>query len=185
MTRGSQTDVAILAAISIEPMTGYTLRAEIQRSLGHFWSESFGQIYPALARLSGDGLIEKTNDGSGRAGSATYRLTGAGRSQLVELLGAPPTPTTPRNGLLLRLFFGNILGIEACRSLVIDARAQAESQLAYLKVARAEASDGSYPEHQRYFLITISAGEHSARATIAWADETLRILTERNEEPAG
>lgn len=176
MARESQTNVAILAALSIEPMTGYVLRNEIQRNLGHFWSESFGQIYPALARLTSDGSVEKTGSTAGRADSSSYRLTPAGHTKLVELLRAPPTPTTPRNGLLLRLFFGSVLGADACRRLVSDARQQAEDQLTYLAQARAEATDGHQGEHERYFLITISAGEHAAHATIAWADETLRAL---------
>jgi DNA-binding PadR family transcriptional regulator len=176
MARESQTDAVVLAALSVEPMTGYVLRRQVEHNLGHFWSESFGQIYPALARLSADGLIERTHEGGGRADSAPYRLTPTGRSRLVELLSAPPTPATPRNGLLLRLFFGNAIGEEACRRLVADARTQAENQLVYLAQARREAADGSNGENTRYFLITISAGEHAARATILWADETLVAL---------
>jgi DNA-binding PadR family transcriptional regulator len=176
MARESQTDAVVLAALSIEPMTGYVLRQQVQHNLGHFWNESFGQIYPALARLSEQQLIERTHEGEQRANSAPYRLTPAGRSRLVELLSTPPTPTTPRNGLLLRLFFGNAIGEEACRRLVTDARTQAESQLAYLAEARREATDESNGENARYFLITISAGEHAARATILWANETLVAL---------
>ena len=176
MARESQTDAVVLAALSIEPMTGYVLRQQVQHNLGHFWSESFGQIYPALARLAEQRLIERTHDGGGRTDSAPYRLTPAGRERLVGLLSAPPTPTTPRNGLLLRLFFGNAIGEEACRALVREARAQAESQLAYLEQSRREASDGANGDNTRYFLITISAGEHAARATILWANETLEAL---------
>ena len=176
MAKESQTDAVVLAALSIEAMTGYVLRQQVQHNLGHFWSESFGQIYPALARLSGQQLIERTHEGGGRADAAPYRLTPAGRERLVELLSTPPTPTTPRNGLLLRLFFGNAIGEEACRRLVLEARAQAESQLTYLAQARREASDGANGDNTRYFLITISAGEHAARASILWANETLQAL---------
>jgi hypothetical protein len=59
------------------------LREAIRDVLGHFWRESFGQIYPALAGLERKGFVQ-------RSGSA-------------------------RNGLLLRLFFGRTLGVEACR----------------------------------------------------------------------
>ena len=176
MARESQTDAVVLAALSIEPMTGYVLRQQVQHNLGHFWNESFGQIYPALARLSDEELIERTHEDEGRTNSALYRLTPTGQARLVELLSTPPTPTTPRNGLLLRLFFGSAIGEDACRKLVSDARTQAEHQLAYLSQARREATDGSNGENTRYFLITISAGEHAARATIQWADETLVAL---------
>ncbi|WP_411722563.1 PadR family transcriptional regulator [Mycetocola sp.] len=49
MARSDQSQTAILGALSIMPMTGYTLREEIRDTLGHFWSESFGQIYSTLA----------------------------------------------------------------------------------------------------------------------------------------
>jgi DNA-binding PadR family transcriptional regulator len=182
MARGSQTDVAVLAALSVEPMTGYVLRAAIQHTLGHFWSESFGQIYPSLSRLTAEGLVERTDAPAGRAGSAAFQLTSAGRETLVELLSAPPAASTPRNGLLLRLFFGNVLGAAACRALVSEARAKAEAQLVALAQARAEAAaDTEHPDKVPYWLMTISAGEHSARAAIAWADETIDALSALEE----
>ena len=56
MSTHSQTQTAVLGALSIQPMTGYAVRENIQNVLGHFWSESFGQIYPTLPNSSGMGL---------------------------------------------------------------------------------------------------------------------------------
>lgn len=49
-------------------MTGYAVREAIRDVLGHFWSESFGQIYPTLAQQQDDGLVERSS--GDRAGSA-------------------------------------------------------------------------------------------------------------------
>lgn len=175
MAKQSQTDVAVLAALSIEPMTGYALREAITTQLGAFWSESFGQIYPALARLREAGLVA-TDPGAGGS-TSPHHLTTAGRARLLELLLAPVEPQAPRNGLLLRLFFGDVLGPTACRALVADARERAEAQLAALAVARAEAESAAPDTPQApYWLLTISAGEHAARAQIAWADECDAVL---------
>jgi DNA-binding PadR family transcriptional regulator len=175
MPRSTQTDLAVLAALSIQPMTGYALRDAIRVHLGAFWSESFGQIYPTLARLRTDGLVA-AGDGD-RSGSSVHSLTPAGRARLVELMREPATSAPPRNGMLLRLFFGNVLGAAACRDLVAEARAQAVAMLDHLAIARREAEAGPGDVPQRpYWLMTISAGEHSARAAIAWADETLAAL---------
>jgi DNA-binding PadR family transcriptional regulator len=46
MARQAQTSTAVLGALSVEPMTGYEIRQVIADVLGHFWHESFGQIYP-------------------------------------------------------------------------------------------------------------------------------------------
>ncbi len=173
MTRARQTDLAVLAVLSAGPLTGYAVREAVTTHLGAFWSESFGQIYPALARLRGAGLVD--TDPGDRDGSRVHRLTAAGRARLVDLMLEEPVGTPPRNGVLLRLFFGDVLGVEACRRLVRASRAQAEARLEALAAARAGAAQDD-PARRPYRLITISAGEHAARAAIAWADETLAAL---------
>lgn len=176
MARADQTQTAVLGALSIKPMTGYAVREEIRTTLGHFWSESFGQIYPALAELERQELIERL--GASNARSSTFALTPAGVTRLRDLLREPPEATHPRNGLLLRLFFGRQLGVEACQHLIFNARAKAENQLAEMESARSElAGDPSLGEDSPYILLTISAGEHSARATIHWANEALAQLS--------
>jgi len=174
MARGSRTDLAVLGALSIAPMTGYAVRAGIQDVLGHFWSESYGQIYPTLARLEADGCVERR--AGERPRSSVYALTDSGGVRLRELLAAPDEPTPPRNGLLLRLFFGHVLGAEEVARLVSVQRDRAVAQLAELAVARAEIDPSE--EHGPFALLTVSAGEHSARAAIAWADEALAVLVE-------
>ena len=78
---------------------------------------------------------------------------------------------------MLRLFLGAQLGAEACTLLVREARDQAEATLAELARARGEATgDPKLSEAAPYILLTLSAGEYSARATIAWADDALGQL---------
>ncbi|MFZ4812833.1 MAG: PadR family transcriptional regulator [Ilumatobacteraceae bacterium] len=173
MSRGSRTELAVLGALSVEPMSGYAVRQAITDTLGHFWSESFGQIYPALARLEEEGLIRRAGDG--QTSGSTFCLTTAGRRHLVNLLREPmPTPP-PRNGTLLRLFFGRLLGVDECRSIVLDALARAEASLAELSAVHADV-EGDTDPNAPFWLLTVSAGEHSARAQIAWAKEALEIL---------
>lgn len=174
MARVRQTDLAVLGALSIEPMSGYAVREAIRDVLGQFWSESFGQIYPALAELEAGGYVARL-PGDGRG--SRYALTEAGRERLRELLLTPAEPAPPRNGLLLRLFFGHELGLEGSVALVREQRDRALASLAALGAARAdveaEPEVGPGSEHRRYALLVISAGEHSARAALSWAEEAL------------
>jgi DNA-binding PadR family transcriptional regulator len=173
----NQTETAVLGALSVQPMTGYALRQAIKEVLGHFWSESFGQIYPTLADLERQRLVKRR--GSSRPGASTFAITASGRARLTDLLGQPIRPVPPRNGLLLRLFFGRHLGPEVCRSLVVDARADAERRLAQYQAIRHDLEqDPSRQQDSPYWLLTVSAGEHTARATIAWADQALAALDE-------
>jgi DNA-binding PadR family transcriptional regulator len=174
MARTAQTELAVLAALSVSPMTGYAVREAILTHLGSFWAESFGQIYPTLTRLAREGhVMAQAGD---RAGSSIYSLTPSGREELITLMSAPAAEVPPRNGLLLRLFFGNVLGAAACRALVLEARDRAEMRLAELTRIRAANEGEDESVHSPYWSITLSAGEHSARAAIAWADETLTVL---------
>src|SRR5919106_7091304 len=172
MARPNQTEAAVLGALTVMPMTGYALREAIRDVLGHFWSESFGQIYPTLARLERSGLVKRSD--SARTGSSTFRITPTGRRRLRELLAQPIQQVPPRNGLMLRLFFGRQLGREACRELVLEAKAEAEGNLLELAAIRQELDQEiANAEDRPYWLLTVSAGEHSARAAIASADESL------------
>ena len=165
----------MLGALSVMPMTGYALREAIRDVLGHFWSESFGQIYPTLAALEREGQVKRQR--AGRPGSSTFAITASGKARLRELLAQPIQPVPPRNGLLLRLFFGRTLGPDACRALLLEARDEAERRLAeYQAVRRELAEETEHAADRPYWLLTVSAGEHGARAAIAWANEALAAL---------
>jgi DNA-binding PadR family transcriptional regulator len=159
----------------VQPMSGYAVRAAITGTLGRFWSESFGQIYPTLARLEGDGLVVR--DAEGKTSGSTFRLTPRGRARLVDLLREPIAAAPPRNGTLLRLFFGGLLGPEECAEILREARTSAAEQLALLTDIRAELEvEIATDPDARYRLITVLAGQHSARAQIAWVEESLALL---------
>jgi DNA-binding PadR family transcriptional regulator len=177
--RANQTETAVLGALSVGPMTGYALREAIRDVLGHFWSESFGQIYPTLAELERQRRVKRR--GSSRPGSSTFAITPSGRARLKQLLAQPIRPVPPRNGLMLRLFFGRQLGSETCRSLVLEARADAQRRLAQYDAIRHQLElEKDHAGDRPYWLLTVSAGEHTARAAIAWADEALVALDEMN-----
>jgi DNA-binding PadR family transcriptional regulator len=175
MARRDQTEMAVLGALSMQSMTAYALREAIREVLGHFWSESFGQIYPTLNALEKEGHVERQK--GPRAGSSIFRITDPGVDRLRKLLNEPIASVPPRNGLLLRLFFGRQLGTSRCRQLIEEARADAHRRLAeYEHLARRIAEEDRGSPDLPFTLMTISAGRHGAEAAIAWADEALAAL---------
>jgi DNA-binding PadR family transcriptional regulator len=168
----------VLGALAVEPATGYGVRKAITETLGHFWHESFGQIYPTLATLEREGLVAR--DGDGR-----FELTPAGREELRRLLSEPPAPARPRNGVLLRLFFARHLPPDRARELVEDAAEQARAALEQYASLETEIRTEDRPEAEDW-LVTVRYGIHHARATLAWAEETLaRWSGPPGEPPAG
>ena len=171
MARTSQTELAVLGALSVEPMTGYRLRAAITDTLGHFWHESFGQIYPALGALEAAGLVER----EAATDTSPRRVTAAGEARLRALLAEPFSPPPARDPLLLRLFFGRHVPRELTRERLQRALEDAVSRSEEFARVRAEIEAEPGPDAV-YWLITLSAGEHAARARIAWAQEALDLL---------
>ena len=159
-------------------MSGYDMRMVISQSIGHFWSESFGQIYPALKRLTAEGLVEKkTERQKSRPDRHMYSLTSAGRERLGEWLMIPAAGEVPRNELLLKLFFGSHAPVRASRENV---EAFVAAQEAALKVysgitkelKRKRAGDQQLP----FWLMTVSYGTHYSTALAKWGRETLKQL---------
>ena len=124
-----------------------------------------------LGLLLAERSVTRVAEASGQAQPAVSRKL----QRLRELLADTPAREKPRNGLLLRLFFGRQLGPDACRQLVLDAQGRAEAELAGLSAIRAEVEADDTADAP-YILLTVMAGEHAARATLAWAHEALDVL---------
>lgn len=163
----AQTETAILGALSVEPMTGYALRQTILEVLGHFWSESFGQIYPTLSRLRDNGYV--VTAAGGRPDSNVYTITTAGTRRLQALLRESIADRPPRSGLLLRLFFGRQLGPQHCLTLIDEAEAQAHAELARYAQLREVIANSEASSDDVYWLLTVDHGERQARAVLDWA----------------
>jgi DNA-binding PadR family transcriptional regulator len=171
MARKPQTSTAVLGALSVGPLTGYEIRQVISTVLGHFWHESFGQIYPCLAELERSGLVSSSP--GDRRGSSRFEITAAGQRRLAELLAEPPVPQPPRNGVLLRVFLGHALPPDDLDRLLASVEESASARLdAFAGIRVGMALEPAYPEHGRYWEATIRAGELAATAQLTWVAET-------------
>jgi DNA-binding PadR family transcriptional regulator len=94
---------ALLGALADQPRTGYALLKHFEQSLAYAWAASHSQIYPELARLREDGLIEQTD--SGPRGSKTYALTDLGLAEVRRWLLETEPDRRVRSDAALRTFF--------------------------------------------------------------------------------
>lgn len=79
---------AILLLLAEEPRNGYAVMQEVEERSEGAWRPSPGSVYPALAQLEDEGLIEPVGGEQGKA----FALTDAGRAHVEEhreRLGAP------------------------------------------------------------------------------------------------
>jgi len=173
-----RTPYAILGLLSIEPMTGYDIRREFEDSLSHFWSESYGQIYPSLKRLEAGRLIAPVKAAqTGSRRRRLYSITPRGRTTLRAWLAEPPRPQPPRNELLLKIFFGRSAPAGACAGHLRRLRVQQQQLMTALRgIERQLRSDRRHDPSLRYWFITIDAGLSRAQALIEWSDKALEAL---------
>lgn len=71
---------AILSVLAVEPMNGYQIISQITERSGGAWRPSPGSVYPTIAQLEDEGLIE----GDAEQGRRTLRLTAAGERYIAE-----------------------------------------------------------------------------------------------------
>lgn len=176
---------AILGFLTWRPMSGYEIRRTIGESVANFWSESFGQIYPALRRLAARGYVEVDEIGAEGGGRERicYRLTEAGQAALARWLAEPVQPPRPRNELLLKLFFGRHAGAGVIEEHLLAFRRRIEADRArYAAVrTRIERDSRRNPEAD-YWLLTLRYGELERDALLRWSDEAIARIGELDAE---
>ncbi len=176
--RSSSGMEALLGLLTVEPMSGYDLRQTIQTSIGHFWSESFGQIYPNLKALAAEGLVTaKTERQKGKPDRQVYSITRKGRDRLGAWLAVAPQPGIARNELLLKIFFG----VQASPEILIgyvEREAECSRRLLGLleQVEREIMSQSQQYPDAPYWRMTARFGQLEMEARARWAEETLAEL---------
>jgi len=87
------------------------------------------------------------------------------------------TQAAPRDETLLRLFFGNFLGVPGSLDLLRRSRAVSQQLLVELETLRHTLeNEDQYKEHLMYWLLTVRSGELTVKARIDWANEAIAVL---------
>ncbi|MBW4699432.1 MAG: PadR family transcriptional regulator [Aphanocapsa lilacina HA4352-LM1] len=169
---------AILGLLSLQPMSGYDIRKKIAASIGHFWSESYGQIYPILRQLVQEGLATRTVERQeGKPDRYVYALTDSGRKQLIAWLQEPVEPATERNELLLKLFFGRQMSPADCLAHLRRFRWRQEQQQGeFLALLQMVDTQFAHLPDAIYWHSVISYGLETSEALMRWCDKTASLL---------
>jgi PadR family transcriptional regulator AphA len=176
--RSSSSQEVLLGLLTVEPMSGYDLGQSIRASIGFFWNESYGQIYPNLKKLAVAGLVTaKTEKQKGKPDRQVYSITPSGRAHLGKWLAIEPQPEVPRNELLLKLFFGTQAGPEVVMGYVARMAQRESSYLEKFRQIEREllAQMRRYPDAP-YWRMAARFGQLELEAHLRWAEETLTAL---------
>lgn len=178
----NQTAYVILGILAIHPLqSGYEIRKTVQQSVGFFWGESYGQIYPTLKRLAAEGLIVPAVSAARyRKARQEYSITPAGQLCLRQWLAVPWRDNPPRDEFLLKLFFGAeaapAVSIEHIRKFQEKNRAMLATLLELEALGRTRSAH--YPGF-KFWMMTLQFGVTQLRSALEWSDSALKMLGER------
>ncbi|GHJ37155.1 PadR family transcriptional regulator [Streptomyces sp. TS71-3] len=120
---------ALMGLLADRPASGYDLLKRFGRSLDNVWTASQSQVYGELRHLADSGAIEVVSEGP--RGRKEYALTPRGQAELREWVAHTEGGHSPRNAMLLQVFFLGLLARdEAAERLARKAEEAAEQHAA-------------------------------------------------------
>jgi PadR family transcriptional regulator AphA len=124
-----------LGILSLGDTTGYDIKKMVAEGAFSFFSEaSYGSIYPALTKLTEEGLVGcRTETQENRPDKKVYSLTPAGRKALETSLGQSPKPDRNRSEFLAALLFAEAVSPARITSLIEDRIGHHGTQIAMLE----------------------------------------------------
>lgn len=183
---------AILALLTVEPMTGYDLLKQFEASVGHVWHAPDSQIYPALRAMEKDGLLEGTDVTWGQRGTKRrYAITESGRAAFREWMDTPLEYPRDRDPVHLKAAYLEWATPDAARAQLRAHIAHYEERLGQWNEKIREIDTGTSAMLNRR-LATVPAEAHErtraykrytyegmiarAEAEIAWARRGLALV---------
>lgn len=179
-------------------MSGYDIKKLVEMGLSHFWSESYGNLFPTLNALVDERLATKRTDPkSGARRRQVYTITPKGRRAFKKWLHEPADPVQTRNELQLKFFLTSRGSIDDSIRLLEEYRNQQKERYVEYKDSEIVLSEavrtdvmpnllepvmGKTAKRSNellIFFLTLRHGILAIEARMAWIDEALRALRAR------
>ena len=99
--------------------SGYDMKKCFESSFGHFFPAGYGSIYPALATLARNGLVEyELVPQEGKPDRKVYSITDKGLEALLEGLSNPNPSHKIRSEFLATLWFAHLMPDEQVTTVI-------------------------------------------------------------------
>jgi len=120
--------------------TGYEIKKLFEDDgYQHFVEASFGSIYPALGRLTEEGLVSVREEAQEkRPDRKVYSITQAGRTAFLGSLMKPLPEDRHRSAFVFAMLFSHLLPYERVHVMLDDYIAQSRAKLAQIDEQKTE-----------------------------------------------
>ncbi|MBI3212686.1 MAG: PadR family transcriptional regulator [Mycobacterium sp.] len=168
--------IAALGLLAQRPGSGYDLLGRFQHSMANVWPATQSQLYGELNKLADSGLIEVTAIGA--RGRKEYRVTDAGRAELLRWITHPDDDPPTRRPDVLRVFLLGEIPAADARAYAVAFAEHAETELARYEQIRDTVpwNDG---EADFYSRAALEYGLRSAAMEAQWAQWLVSSIDQR------
>ena len=98
-------EYVVVGMVLHKPLTGYDIKKEIEAGIGNFYKSSYGNLYPALKKLTDKGYLTLTEQTQVDRLKKYYLATELGKTAFIEWLTSPIDKNSVTTSIMTRLFF--------------------------------------------------------------------------------
>lgn len=165
-----------LGALTLGEASGYEIKKQFEEGpFSHFHRASFGSIYPALGKLSAEGLVtclEMAQDG--RPHKKVYAITAAGKEALRKTLRKTPASDCVRSENMVMFFLADFMETDHLRQVYEDYLAFYRRNVEHIKTL----DDSGISPHRRF---TRGFGLAFYEAAVAYLEDSRDLLLNRDK----
>ena len=123
-----------LGVLLLGDASGYEIKKMFEDSFSHFQTASFGSIYPALNKLSDQGLVSfREEQQEKRPNKKVFSITAEGREHFLQTLRTTEPTEQYRSDFMVLMTFANMLPDDRLGEVIDTHTSQLEGELKLLK----------------------------------------------------
>ena len=172
--------IAALGLLAEYPGSGYDLLKRFEHSMANVWPATQSQLYGELNKLADGGLIEVSDIGP--RGRKEYRVTPAGRAELVRWITNPHDDPLRRRPDVLRVFLLGEVPADVAREYVTTFAERAASDLKRYEHLRDSVHWQDDDGGDFYGRAALEYGIQNAAMEERWAHWLINAIDERTQE---
>jgi PadR family transcriptional regulator, regulatory protein AphA len=179
----------LLSILTVHPYSGYDLMLKIHQ----FWQAKHSQIYPLLAELEREGLVQyELVQQSNKPDKKVYSITELGEAAVKSWLKEPTAEPVTRDEFTLKLFCISISDPASAKQLLLEREAMYRNKVSKLENALDQLRDitnvklDNIGPHSKYFgaYILIQRSIMTAKTNLEWCEWVLQTWMSPEIKPA-
>ena len=171
-----------LGMLTDGPASGYDMKKCFESTFGHFFPAGYGSIYPALATLARDGLVELEEiPQESKPDRKVYSITSNGRDALDKALTNPNPTHRVRSEFLAMMCFAHLMSDEQINE-VIDNKIHELNELMQIINELPTDVDGPMPKGTRFVA---GFGHFVAASLTSYINDNRDMLTNEEKSHSG